>query len=534
MIIGLYFFKEQENQRVMMLLKEEERENTTLLEKIIQSKSNGLKTFSNDYSYWDEMVLFTQTRDSAWASANIAVSLQTYDVDYVWTFDREFLPFYFTRRENAAIIDSTIITKEIITKLTSGSRFFHYFMVTTAGIVEISGATIHPTSDPKRLTEPQGYFVAGRLWSGNLTGEISGLTGSAISLININNYDNTLNNSGKNEYTIECFYTLNSWEGKSLVLVLSTREVTIAKLMHAQSDKLFAVILVFVTCILVLLGVSLYYLVNLPLNKITRSLKENNTSHLSQLRDNQNEFGEMAKLVNEFFVQREKLLKEIEVRTEAEGRLLVSEEELKHSLNEKVILLKEVHHRVKNNLQIIISLIRLQSNKITNNITLQHLNATLNRIKSIAFVHEMLYRSTDLSKIDFNVYISKFAYSLKDIYISSAQDIKLDINVKDIFLGVDKAVPCGIIINELVTNSIKHAFNGSQKGIINISMEKTDGVCVLRIADNGVGICKDFDLSQTDSLGMYLVTSLANQLNAELEIESNNGTVFTLKFHEED
>ena len=189
--------------------------------------------------------------------------------------------------------------------------------------------------------------------------------------------------------------------------------------------------------------------------------------------------------------------------------------------------------RVKNNLQIIISLIRLQSNKITNNTTLQHLNTTLNRIKSIAFVHEMLYRSTDLSKIDFNNYISKFAYSLKDIYASSAQDIKLEINVKDIFLGVDKAVPCGIIINELVTNSIKHAFKGSPKGIINISMEITDGMCVLRIADNGVGICKDFDLSQTDSLGMYLVTSLASQLNAELDIESNNGTVFTLKFREE-
>lgn len=534
MILGLYYYRGYEESRVLMLLREEESENTTLLEKIIQTKSAWLKTFSNDYSYWDDMVRFTETRDTVWANANITASLPTFEVDYVWIFNKNFTPFYFTTRENVPKIDQDIVTKEMIIKLTSNSRFFHFFISTNAGLIEISGATIHPTTDPQRLTEPQGYFVAGRLWSDKLIGEITGLTGSIIALSEFKSSDTIANKNSDNEFLITSFYTLHTWESKPLALVISTREVMIVKLMHEQSDKQFAVILVFISGILSLLGISLYYLVNLPLNKITRSLEENNTGHLSKLMNKQNEFGEMAKLVNEFFIQKQKLLKEIEVRAETEGKLRLSEEGLKHSLNEKVILLKEVHHRVKNNLQIIISLIRLQTNSLKDNVTIQHLNATLNRIKSIAFVHEMLYRSSDLSKIDFSAYISKFTYSLKDIYANSSQDIKLEINVKDVFLGVEKAVPCGVIINELVTNSIKHAFNGSQNGIINISMGKTGETYTLRVADNGIGLSNNFDINQTNSLGMYLVTSLAGQINAELDIERNNGTVFTLKFPEED
>jgi two-component sensor histidine kinase len=241
----------------------------------------------------------------------------------------------------------------------------------------------------------------------------------------------------------------------------------------------------------------------------------------------------MARLINDFFEQRQKLVKEIEERIEAEKKLMVTEEDLKHSLNEKEVLIKEIHHRVKNNLQIIISLIRIQTGKIDDPVMIGHLNTTLNRIKSISLVHELLYRSGDLSRIDLNTYISQFTASLKEIYLSSSRRISIEVSVNDIFLGVEKAIPCGVIINELVTNSLKHAFSGQNCGVIKISMERSDGLITLKVSDNGIGIRKDFDIEDSGSLGMFLLQSLSKQIDAEFEIESENGTTVTLRFNEE-
>ncbi|MEO8512646.1 MAG: histidine kinase dimerization/phosphoacceptor domain -containing protein [Ignavibacteria bacterium] len=533
MLCGLFYLKTTEDSRVTMLMKDEQSDNTILLQKIIDFKSEGLKTFANDYTYWDEMVQFVQNNDTAWSNANIAVSMPSYGVDYVWVFDEEYKPGYHVSGANVPPIDSEIITKEMLLKMTSGSRFFHFFIRTNSGIVEISGATIHPTADPERLTKPRGYFAAGRLWSDKLIGEISELTGSDIVLKEVNRNDSLLLHGNDANYVIYSAYTLNTWEGKPLIQALSSREVTIVKSMHEQSHRQLTFILVFVFGILLLFSVSLYYMVNLPLSKTTRSLRESDTKHILKLVKKQDEFGEMARLINDFFDQKQKLVKEIEERTEAEGKLRISEEELKHSLTEKEVLLKEVHHRVKNNLQIIISLIRLQTGKLNDENTIQHLNTTLNRIKSIAFVHEMLYRSDDLSRIDFNKYITQFTGSLQDIYSGSSRGIKLEISVSDIFLSVEKAVPCGVIINELVTNSIKHAFKGDTGGTIKISMEICGDLYILKVSDNGIGLSKNFDIDESGSLGMFLLKSLSRQIDAELEIESKNGTTVSLRFSEE-
>ncbi len=218
------------------------------------------------------------------------------------------------------------------------------------------------------------------------------------------------------------------------------------------------------------------------------------------------------------------------------------ENKLKKSLEEKEILLKEIHHRVKNNLQIISSLLNLQSRYITDKEMLDIYKESQNRVKSMAIIHEKLYQSEDLAKIDFGDYVKSLTRDLFNSYGVDRSLIHLDVDIKDILLDINTAIPCGLIVNELVTNSIKHGFRdvrgtnnlgtSNEKNIITVSITNEDGFYVMTIYDNGVGFPDDLDFQNTDSLGMQLVISLTSQLRGTLELEKDNGTLFKIIFKE--
>jgi len=529
---GLYYFVEVESARNKMLLEKENLENTRLLENMIGFKSHSLLTFVTDYTFWDDMVLFTETGDTLWASENISVSLKTYDSDMAWVFNRKLELVYFISGEGNGFADTTAVTKEIITFTASNSKFFHFFSKTNTGIIEVRGASIHPTSDVDRITEPSGYFIVGRLWNKKLIEEIEVMTASKIELVEP---DVTIefNQSEIHEFISNGYYKLQSWDNEPVAVLNSAKKIQILEEMHSKSESQFAIMLVFIAAVLGFTGISLYYLVNLPLKKISGALRAGEAKHIADLIGRKDEFGNMADLVNEFFIQREKLLNEIRERTEAELKTRLSEEELRHSLKEKEVLIKEVHHRVKNNLQVIISLIKLQSDSISDTATVQHLSTILNRIRSIAYVHELLYRSHDLSRIDFESYLNKIVQSLRSMYSDESRRINIEIESKNVFLTVDKAVPCAIIINELISNSMKHAFKGRAKGIINIRMNGNNGNYELSICDDGIGLGTGVKSSDTKTLGLYLVSSLAEQLDADLNISNKVGLTYKLKFKAE-
>lgn len=177
-------------------------------------------------------------------------------------------------------------------------------------------------------------------------------------------------------------------------------------------------------------------------------------------------------------------------------------DQIKASLKEKEILLREIHHRVKNNLQVISSLLNLQSRYTKSKAALEMFKESQNRIKSMALVHERLYQSQDLVRIDFAEYIRRLAAHLFDSYRVNPKAIILKVNIDDVFLGIDKAIPCGLIINELVSNSLKHAFSADRKGAIRIDLAPdVDKKFTLIVSDNGVGFPKDLDFRNTASLG---------------------------------
>jgi PAS domain S-box-containing protein len=206
-------------------------------------------------------------------------------------------------------------------------------------------------------------------------------------------------------------------------------------------------------------------------------------------------------------------------------------QQLQASLREKEVLLKEIHHRVKNNLQIVYSMLRLQTRQTHDSSIANKLLESQNRVRSIALVHEKLYRSDDLAKVNFSQYIHSLAAHLFSSYKVSSDAIALETYIDSISLDIDQAIPCGLIINELVSNALKYAFPDRTEGIIQIGLHTNEqSQVILTVHDNGIGISESLNLDQINSLGLQLVQDFVEQLEGTLQIDRHQGTTFRITF----
>lgn len=190
---------------------------------------------------------------------------------------------------------------------------------------------------------------------------------------------------------------------------------------------------------------------------------------------------------------------------------------LRASLEEKTTLLKEVHHRVKNNLQVVMSLLNLQAVRVTNPDVLATLHDTRQRVRSMALLHETLYRSGNLTRVNLAAYVESLCAPLWRAQGDVRQRVRLDLRVADVSVGLEQAIPCGLLINELVSNALKHAFPGDRTGCVTVEIRRDAGRVRLSVADDGVGLPPEFDPHCTDTLGLQLVSLLAGQLHGTVE-----------------
>lgn len=207
-----------------------------------------------------------------------------------------------------------------------------------------------------------------------------------------------------------------------------------------------------------------------------------------------------------------------------------SEEETLKSLKEKEVLLKEVHHRVKNNLQVISSILNLQTAYLKDRSTINLLKECQNRIKTMAFIHESLYQNKDFSQINFSEYIVNLVKNLFYSFETNQQKIKTNFAVEPIFLNLDLSIPCGLIVNELVSNALKYAFDDGREGAVFITLKKHRDKIKIVVADNGRGIPDSIDFRNTETLGLQLVSTLTEQINGTITMNRNKGTTFEIIF----
>lgn len=210
------------------------------------------------------------------------------------------------------------------------------------------------------------------------------------------------------------------------------------------------------------------------------------------------------------------------------------EDNLIESVKEKEVLLQEVHHRVKNNLQVINSILNLQSSYVDDEKTLEIINESQNRIRSMSYIHETLYRTTDFASINFGEYVTNLVKNLVHSYELFNDRTELKTDIEEVNLALDQAIPCGLILNELVSNSLKYAYPNRNEGVISINVKNLDKKIHLVVEDFGIGLPKGFQLENADSLGISLVHSLVEQLDGELILKTKHGTKFLIIFEKQE
>ncbi len=240
-----------------------------------------------------------------------------------------------------------------------------------------------------------------------------------------------------------------------------------------------------------------------------------------------------------YAVERNRIRKDLEsaykklenFNEELESKVRQRTAELQTSLQEKEVLLKEIHHRVKNNLQVISSLLRLQSETVPDKATAKLFLDSQERVRAMAMVHEYLYKSADLARIDFQAYVASLVRNLYRSFGLTSSENAPTVEVDDVLLGLDVAVPCGLLLTELVSNAAKYAYPDKKGGRVDIRFRHlSEGLFELSVADHGVGFPENFDWMKADSLGLRLVRLLTEQLQGQILLENNHGIKFIVTF----
>lgn len=208
------------------------------------------------------------------------------------------------------------------------------------------------------------------------------------------------------------------------------------------------------------------------------------------------------------------------------------EEELKKTLDEKEMLIKEIHHRVKNNLMMISSLLNIQSRYIKDQDAKEIFQESQNRAKSMALIHQRLYQTGNVKEINFSEYLKNLTTEIMHSYNSSSLQVELKLNLDDLEIDVDRAIPLGLIVTEIIINSFKHAFSHG-KGIISVEFHKKNSLFELTVADDGIGFPEDIDFRNQGNMGLMMVNALTDQIDGSIDMERENGTKFIIEFEDE-
>lgn len=557
-VFGLISLRNAENRNYTAFINGRIAEKDTVLKKLINLKSETLTSYVFDYSFWDEMVSFSKTQNEKWAEEMIVPSLKTFGLDAVWIYDKDFNSIY---SYNTAI-DRTFtlpITKEDFKSIVNKNLFAHFFIYTTRGLMEISIAPLQPSADMQRESIPLGYYIGGRLWTKEYLDNLSELTYSRMEIIK--NPKDSVNKEKLNNFEFENVIALKDWNGSTLSRLnavttsYSTREFL--KLANYQ----FIATILFIILVILLITLYLYKLINRPLKAITHSLETESSKPLEELESRKNEFGEIARLINEFFENKNALMAEIVMRIKAENELIDKQDELisaKEKAEElsklKSNLLANLSHEFRTPLSGIIGLSELlkmdiqdeEQIRLLNDISIsgKRLHETLNSILLLAqfessniVVHKEKFNLGEEIKNQFE----KFKYKAEENNL----ELKIIIEEDDIYLDTDKDLIRQILFN-LFDNAVKFTKKGSIK--IKLSSRIIDNMlnAELNIIDTGIGIQKKeigfiFDEFRQGSegfkrqyegtgLGLTLTKKILGVIGGKIDCNSEPGigTTFTV------
>ncbi|MBS4060414.1 MAG: PAS domain S-box protein [Bacteroidetes bacterium] len=328
LILGFAFFTQYEKSRLELLLNQRAKEKAIFFDSLFDIKGSSLKTFAYDYTFYDEIVSFVKTGDKKWAKENIDTGLETFKANAVWIYRPDLSQIYVTNNINPTGLKEVAIPKSLFKEIFEKDKLPVFFVETEHGLMEIAGATIHPAIDKERKTKPQGYFFVGRLWNAEHLEELSKLTESRVEILPYTD-EVPANGYDRDSEAIIVSKILNRWDGVPMA-VLHTKSYTPLFKEITRSFNISLISLLFFS-IFILLTISffIYRWIISPLNYISASLESGDTSFLGVIKKDKSEFGIISQLIERFFLQKEKLQKEITGHIETEKAMLESQARLK-------------------------------------------------------------------------------------------------------------------------------------------------------------------------------------------------------------
>jgi PAS domain S-box-containing protein len=320
LLAGGYVYHAFDNQRMYILFRENNEEKSAYFNKLMALKGANLETLAIDYTFWDDTVNFVYNKDMAWAEANLnETTLKTYETDAIWIYQTDLTPVYAVQSAKAARLKDLPFPKEAIPDIFSKQRLCHFFVYTSAGLMEIQGATIHPTLDPERKTPPQGYFFCGRLWDQDYADDLARLIGGNIVLGQAPQVIPDFKTLSKDN-TIIFSREFTDWKERPAAYAyvkIHFRELERYKEFSKNTMFVFSGLFVLV---ILLMAAFLTTALSVPLLIISQALKRGDPVHLRRLEKDTSEFGDISRLIVKFFEQKENLVKEIVDRQKAETR----------------------------------------------------------------------------------------------------------------------------------------------------------------------------------------------------------------------
>jgi two-component sensor histidine kinase/sensor domain CHASE-containing protein len=489
-----------------------------LLETYLRLFANGREIWIFDNTFWDDAVTFVEGggKDLAWAEANWGEGLSTVGADALMVYDQHGNVIYKKTAERSSIPAVAIDAKALV-----GNGPVHHFFVRAADdIVEVQTATIHPTADRAHAGPPAGVLVLLTRWDADALKTLAELLKANVQILPP---DAPMASASNSKVSVEV--PLRDLSGKTVAELRATSPTPALSELYNQRASSTRITLLSLVAMALIIALAMHRWVSVPIARLSLALHRRDAAPLAPLRSQPDEFGALAVLTESYFAQNEQMKSEITER-------IAAQDEVTRSLLQKEILLREIHHRVKNNLQMISSLLTLQSEQMPSPEARALLTECVHRVRSMAMIHQQLYGVESIDRIELSIYVNTLAESLR---VSLSPECRLRVNAAPVELGVDLAVPLGLILNELLTNAFKYG-SAPPEGRVDkgwdvlVTITGDAARFTVTVQDCGPGLPDDFNLIDSGTLGMQLVRALTRQIKAKLSTSSADGASFVLEY----
>lgn len=487
---GLVLFQRSERGRIHRLFLQRTQEENATLDKLLELKGASLEMFTVDYTYWDDMVRCIKEKDIAWADENIAQALGTYKAQVAWVYRPDRSLVYSTRDDEKSLAGFNL-PEEALAQLTPAGRFWHFFVPSPGGPLEIRAATVHPSSDPDRKTPPQGYFVVGRLWNQAYVAELARLSGSTMQM-GARGEKREARDEGERSGIIAMERTLEGWD-RTPVAVLGAQMISYTvQEYNRSSTQQFGMLILFAALTIALISIALVFYVTRPLSLLSRSLSTEKPEMLGKLRHDKSEFGLLGRLVTRFFEQKVELVKEIAERKLAMAALAAKDEELQRSNTELEQFAYVASHDLQEPLRMVGSYTQLLSRRYKGKLDADADEFIAFAVDGVTRMQRLINDLLQYSRVgtkgrepeptDSTVVLERALANLG----MAIEDNKATVTHDPLPVVMADDRQLEQLFQNLVGNAIK--FHGVEPPRIHIRAERSNGCWMFAVKDNGIGI----------------------------------------------